>query len=126
MADALITKAGRTKMVRARAGDSSLPPIVGMAFGDGGVNSSGTVLEPTESQTKLNSELLRKELDSYSFVDDYTCRYTCSLTEDELVGAKISEAGLYDSEGDLVVIKNFASKGKDSDLVMTFNLDDTF
>lgn len=43
MAGTTVTTLAKKKMVKARAGISSLPKIVGMAFGDGGVDSSGTV-----------------------------------------------------------------------------------
>lgn len=122
----IITKAARKKMVQARAGAISLPKIVGMAFGDGGTDSSGNVLAPSESQATLKHELLRKPINGYSFTADTICRYECTLTEPELAGKDISEVGLYDAAGDIVCIKNFKKKGKDDDLEMTFTLDDVF
>ena len=44
----IITKTARKKLVQARAGIISLPKIVGMAFGSGGVNSKGEVVPPTD------------------------------------------------------------------------------
>lgn len=122
----VITKAARSKMVKARAGAITLPKIVGMAFGTGGVDSSGQVVPPAESQTELNSEAYRKEIDGYKFLDDTTCRYECRLAEKELAGVSISEIGLYDEDDDILCIKTFTQKGKDSDLEMTFTLDDVF
>lgn len=129
MADAnnvLITKKARENLVRARAGAIVLSPIVGMAFGDGGCNSSGNVIPPDESQAGLRHELYRKEIDGYTFIGDTVCRYECTIMETEMAGAVISEIGLYDSAGDLVCIKSFREKGKDDDLQMTFTLDDVF
>lgn len=122
----VITKKGREKLVKARAGALTLPKITGMAFGSGGVNESGTVIAPTESQEKLTKELYRKEIDTYSFPNDTTCRYECTLTESELAGAEISEIGLYDADGDIVCIKTFTRKGKDDDVQQTYVLDDIF
>lgn len=122
----IITKTARKKMVQARAGYKALPKIVGMAFGKGGVDSSGNVIAPSESQTALKSELYRKVINGYSFTSDTTCRYECTLTETELAGVEISEVGLYDADGDIACIKNFLKKGKDADLEMTFTLDDVF
>lgn len=122
----IITQKARKKMVRARAGAQALPKIVGMAFGDGGVNSSGTVIAPAENQSALNHQLLRKPIDRYSFTTDTVCRYECTLATTELAGKYISEIGLYDADGDIVCIKNFTRKGKDGDLEMTFTLDDVF
>ena len=122
----LITKTARTKLVRARAGAAELPHIVGMAFGNGGVNADGGVIKPSDSQIELVGELYRKPIDKYSFPTDTTCRYECTLTESELAGEEISEVGLYDEDGDIVCIKNFTRKGKDDDVEQTYVLDDIF
>ena len=110
----IITKTARKKLVQARAGAITLPKIVGMVFGSGGVDSSGNVIAPSEP------------IDGYSFTNDTTCRYECTLSESELAGEYISEIGLYDSAGDIVCIKTFTKKGKDSDIEMTYTLDDVF
>lgn len=126
MAEAVVTKLARTKMMKARAGAISLPKIVGMAFGAGGVDSSGNALTPSETQTALKSELLRKKIDKYEILSDTKCRYVCTLLSNELVGKNISELALYDEAGDLVAIKNFMAKGKDADIEITFHMDDEF
>ncbi len=122
----ITTLAGRQKMMKARAGDIELPQIIGVAFGDGGVNGAGEVIEPTAGQTTLNHELMRKEISGYEFTGTTTCRYTVTLTGDELAGEYISELGLYDEDGDLVCIKNFTKKGKEPDIEQTYNIDDIF
>ncbi len=125
----VITTTAREKLVKARAGDITLPAIIGMAFGDGGVNSGGSVITPASDQTELVNELLRKTLDTedgHTYPSSMTCRYKCTLSEDELAGKEISEIGLYDEDGDMVAIKNFVRKGKDDDIEMSFTLDDIF
>lgn len=122
----IITVNGRKKLAQARAGEITLPEIIGMAFGDGGIHTDGTVLPPAEEQNELRHELYRKVIDGYSFPVETTCRYECTLSESELAGADISELGLYDSENDIVCIKSFKVKGKDDDLEMTFRIDDEF
>jgi len=122
----IITKASRMKLVRARAGAITLPPIVGMAFGDGGVDEQGEPVCPDEGQSGLSNELYRKAIDGYSFPEDTTGRYECTLSESELAGEYISEIGLYDSEGDIVCIKTFRKKGKDEDVEQAYVLDDIF
>ena len=67
-----------------------------------------------------------RKIDTYSFPNDTTCRYECTLTESELAGAEISEIGLYDADGDIVCIKTFTRKGKDDDVQQTYVLDDIF
>lgn len=123
--NAIITTTARAQMASARAGTGTVSAIVGMAFGDGGV-SGGSVITPAASQTTLNHELLRKAYTSRTFVDSMTVRYSCTLTTSELAGDDISEIGLYDGNGDLVCIKNFAAKGKDSDTELTFVIDDIY
>lgn len=126
MADAVVTLTARKKMVKARAGVIDLPPIVGMAFGTGGVDEAGNPVEPSVADKGLKHEVFRKVVDSFTFTDDTTCRYLCTLTANECVDEDISELGLYDSEGDIIAIKTFKSKGKDADLEMTFRVDDNF
>lgn len=79
----VITKKAREKLVRARAGAIRLPKIVGMAFGNGGVDSNGAVIAPAETQEGLAGEIYRKAVDRYSFPEDTTCRYECTLAESE-------------------------------------------
>lgn len=126
--NAVITETSRHKMILARAGalTGALPPIVQMAFGDGGTDGSGTPIEPSESDTALKHELLRKNIDGYSFPTTTSCLYVCTLSPDELPGQTINEVGLIDSEGDLVAIKTMTNKGKDSDLEMKFTVEDIF
>lgn len=126
MADAVVTRIARMKMVKARAGVIELPPIVGMAFGTGGVDEAGTPIDPSVSDEGLKNEVFRKVVDSYTFLDDTTCRYLCTLAANECVNEEISELGLYDADGDIIAIKTFRSKGKDADLEMTFRVDDIF
>jgi hypothetical protein len=122
----IITKKARKKLLQARAGDITLPKIIGMAFGSGGVDTSGNVVAPLENQEALKEELLRKAVRGHSFIGETTCRYECTLSESELAGQYISEIGLYDAEGDIVCIKTFTKKGKDADIEMTYTLDDVF
>lgn len=68
----------------------------------------------------------KKAIDGYTFPNDTTCRYECTLAESELAGKEISEIGLYDTNGDIVCIKTFTRKGKDDDVEQTYVLDDIF
>lgn len=126
MADAVVTLKARKKMVQARAGAITLPPIVGMVFGTGGVDASGVPVVPSGNDDSLKQEIFRKEVDSYTFTDNTTCRYLCTLAVNECANEDISEIGLYDSDGDLIAVKTFKAKGKDADLEMTFQIDDIF
>lgn len=121
----ITTTVAKKKMLLARAGKKSLPPIAQMAFGSGGVDSDGQIKEVGEEQTALLNEIIRKDIDKYEIVNDTQISYFCTIPEGELIGEEISELALIDSEGDLVAIKNFMKKGKDSDWEMVFIMNDT-
>ena len=89
MAGTTVTTLAKKKMVKARAGISSLPKIVGMAFGDGGVDSGGTVKPHSADQNTLHHELLRKNVDGYEVLSDTKIRYRCTLAENELANTYI-------------------------------------
>lgn len=127
MAGTTVTIKAKKKMLQARAGIiSQLPPITQMAFGDGGVDEHGDVISYPPDANALNSELLRKAIDGYEVISDTCIRYATTLSESELGGVYISECGLIDSEGDFVALKAFLKKGKDADMKVIFECDDTF
>ena len=128
MAQGVITETGRKKLCRAHAGDQTLPAIMQMAFGSGGVDADGNVIETTGAETALKTELLKKSVDSHSYTDDKetTCRYTVRLAKDELANQSISEQGLFDADGDLIAYKTFLPKGKDDDMEFIFDMDEVF
>lgn len=125
MANGIVTKKGREKMVKARAGVITLPPITHMAFGNGGTDANG-VIAPTTLDNSLKHELLRVPVDGHIFVSDTTCRYSYRIKKTELGGQTINEVGLFDSEGDLAIVKTFGNKVKDDDMEMIFEIDDEF
>lgn len=122
---AITTTIAKKKMLLARAGQQELPAITQMVFGSGGVNLAGEVLEPSEGQQELSEEIYRKDIEKVEIVSDTQIRYYCTLNENELIDKDISEIALADADGDLVTIKNFKAKGKDSDFEMTFKINDT-
>lgn len=122
---AITTTIAKKKMLLARAGQQELPAITQMFFGSGGVNIAGEVLEPSEGQQELREEIYRKDIEKVEIVSDTQIRYYCTLDENELADKDISEIALVDADGDLVTIKNFKAKGKDSDFSMTFKINDT-
>ncbi len=124
MATAVTTRIAKKKMLLARAGVSVLSKIAKMAFGDGGVNTDGEVIVPEEEQTDLKNEIYRKDITNYEIVSDTQIRYYCKLEEGELTGGKISEIALVDAEGDIITIKNFKTKEKDSDFTFVFKIND--
>ena len=126
MANSITTNVAREKMAKARAGEASLPAIVQMAFGDGAVDVDGNPIAPSGSDATLKNELLRKDIDGYTFPVPTTGSYSCTLLKTELVGMNVNEIALVDSAGDLVAIKTFTNKSKDGDMEMVFQIDDEF
>ncbi|EGO86277.2 phage related protein (plasmid) [Clostridium botulinum C str. Stockholm] len=113
-------------MVKARAGDITLPKITHMVFGDGGANKEGKPIPLLGEETKLKNQILKKTIDVHTYPNNTTCRYSCKLCKEDLADKNINEIGLVDSEGDLVAIKTFGNKYKDADMEMIFQIDDEF
>lgn len=126
MADAVITVKGREKMCKAHAGDITLPPIRYIAYGDNGVDSDGTPYPMTGEEVSLRHELLRMEIDDHGYPVPTTCEYKAGLEKSELANMYISEIGLYDSEGDLVMYRTCLKKGKDDDMLFDFSIQEIF
>ncbi len=126
MATGKITETGRKKLCMAHAGDMTLPKIMYMAVGDGGLDGEGNPTAIIGTEISLSHELLRREIDSHAYPEGTTCRYSLRLGKNELAGEQISEMGLFDEEGELVAYKNFLPKGKDSDMEFVFELDEIF
>lgn len=124
----VITAIGRRKLCMAHAGDATLPPITKMAWGNGGVDETGQPRGTTGNEVGLYNELLIKDIENHEYVNDEqtTCRYTATLEAGELDGEEISEMGLFDSDGDLIVYRTFTRKGKDEDIPQIYRMDEIF
>lgn len=126
MALARITAIGKKKLCQAHAGLMELPKISHMAFGTGGLNDDGSVKLITGNEEALYHEVLKKEIESYELLSDATCRYTARVDKLELINIDITELGLIDTEGDLVVYKSCPHRQKDGDEEMLFSVDEIF
>ena len=82
----VITAVGRKKLCMAHAGDIELPVITQMAWGSGGADETGQPIDTTGNEIGLYQELLRKDIESHSYVNEgkTTCRYTATLEAGEL------------------------------------------
>ena len=124
----VITAVGRKELCMAHAGDIELPVITQMAWGSGGADETGQPIDTTGNEIGLYQELLRKDIESHSYVNEgkTTCRYTATLEAGELDNSYISEMGLYDEDGDLVAYRTFMRKGKDADIPQIYDMDEIF
>lgn len=124
MAKVAVPNIAKEKMAGARAGKRTLPAIVQIAFGDGGVDETGVVQMPLPTMTELNHELFRKNVDSIEPVGRLGYKYGYTIAEGELQGKSISEVALIDAEGDLASIEMF--KPRADDLDSTYYIIDDF
>lgn len=123
----VITNYRREMLCKITSGKiTALPAISHVAFGDGGVDSSGAVIQPQGSQTALNNEIGRYAVKPVTYPEPTTARYTVVIPTADLVGKSISEAALVDANGKLCAIRNMLAKGKDADTEFTFTFDDEF
>lgn len=121
------TAIGRKKLCMAHAGDAVLPAITKMAWGNGGIDESGQPIDTTGNEIGLYNQLLEKSIESHEYNDDYTtCFYTATLEAGELDGEEISEIGLFDAEGDLIVYRTFGRKWKDADIPQVYQMKEIF
>lgn len=117
----IITKKRRILLCQITSGAiTTLPKITHIALGTGGVNEDGDPLIPSDLQTALNSQVGQYEIEPVAYPKETTARYTITVPEHELVGEKISEAGLIDAEGNLCAIKNMYVKQKDEGVTFCF------
>lgn len=115
MAEAITVNSYRRRLASTMAGGPAVKKLSYMAFGDGGHNSDLTAKPPNPEQTSLNNELLRKPLAAVAQEDDFSVTGRGILDYDELVGYAISEAAILNEDGEMVGVKNFAPKVKESD-----------
>lgn len=125
--NSVITRKRRIKLCQASSSaDKPLAPITMIAFGSGGVDEEGEPVAPLETQEALKQEIKRYNVDSVTYPEETTARYTVTIPADELTGQAISEAALVDSDGDLAAIKTMYPKRKDAGVAFTFEFDDEF
>lgn len=128
--NSVITKARREAICKATSTGSSvnaINKITHIAFGDGGVDSSGNPIAPEETQTALNHTIGTYPIDAApTYPVSTTARYTVTIPADDLPGESISEAGLVDSAGTLCAVKTMYAKRKDAGVTFTFTFDDEF
>lgn len=127
MSESIVTNIAKKKIIQTRAGlIPSLPKTVAMAFGDGATNG-GPVRTPLPTDTALQHELYRQNVDGVELQEDgISAMYTTTLGKSTLGGQVINEIALVDEDGDLLAIKSFSNKGKDSDMEMVFDVLDKF
>lgn len=123
----IVTKYRRKLLAQITSGQiSEFPIITNIAVGDSGVDSSGQVKAISENQESLFHEVKQYPVSSVSYPSETSVRYVLEIPATDLVGVKISEAGLLDASGKLHAMQTFFSKQKDENVKFTFEFDDEF
>ena len=121
------TATGREKLAKAHVGDISLPAITQMGFGTEGADPiTGDPTMPTGNETEVGGEVVRKNIEGYTFPIATTVRITGILDFEEGNGNNISAIGLYDSAGDLIALKHTTAKPKSADTRLEITWDEQF
>jgi len=115
MAEGVTANDHRKRIAAAMAAGAPLKPAAFMAFGDGGHTADMKAKPASADATGLANELIRKPLSALSQEDDYSVTGSGLLDKADLVDAYVSEAALLDSDGNLIGIRNFRPKVKESD-----------
>ncbi|HIG0360381.1 phage tail protein [Clostridium botulinum] len=119
----------RKKLARAHVDATPIPRIIQAGWGTGGVDEEGNVLSPETTLTKVPGELIRNNIKSAALSEDgLGAIFIAELMpgEEGVLYQKISSVGLYDEEGDLVLVKNFTPKQMDSDSKITIECTEEF
>jgi len=127
MANSATTEQTREDFAKAHGGDQPLPKITQVAWGNGGHDPD--TREPIAvdgTETTVPGELLKKDIDNYSYPVTTTLRLAVSLLSGELNGYEISACGLYDENGNLAAVKTFTPKTKDQETEIYINWDEEF
>lgn len=123
--NSIITVKSREKLAKARNGLIALPKVAEIGIGDGGIDAEGKVRTPNENDVSLRNLLLKRAYDSTTQISATAYRYRIDLRA-ELVGKSVSELALFDYEGDMLAVKTFKNKTIETDMEISFEIDDIF
>lgn len=115
MAEGVTANNHRRRIAAAMAGGEALHPAAFMAFGNGGHTPELKAKAVDPEASGLVNELIRKPLSAVSQDDLYSVTGSGRLESQDLINVFVSEAALLDSQGNLLGIRNFRPKIKESD-----------
>ncbi|KEQ23436.1 hypothetical protein [Paenibacillus tyrfis] len=120
MSGAVTTKIGRLKMLAARRDGTVLAKITTMAFGTG--TTAATI-----NDTKLEHECIRVPITYGTPPDDITLVYVGRIpVNSQADHSVITEAAIFDSDGDMIARKVFGGKAKDPEDVFDLYWNEVF
>lgn len=115
MAEGVTSNHHRRRMAAAMAGGAPVKPPHYVAFGDGGHTEDRKAKPASADALGLANELIRKPVGPLSQEDPYSVTAVGRLEKADLVGVDVSEAALLDEDGNLIGLRNFRPKPKESD-----------
>jgi hypothetical protein len=109
--EAVVVDGHRRRIASHHAGAATLKPIAFIAFGDGGHNPATDTAKPSPSTaTALYHEVKRKPVTVFQDDTMSTTGKGTIDSQDLPVGSALSEAALFDSDGNLICWKTFSPK----------------
>lgn len=121
------TLKAREKFAIAHAMGGTFPKITEVGWGDGGADSEGNLIFPTDSATIVPGEFVRKPIDGVT-TNGLKTTFVLTLlgTDTNAVGKNLSACGLYDSEGDLIAVACFSIKNINANSRIEIEWTETF
>lgn len=111
VADIIKTKTYAKKEAQARI-TGNISPVKYIALGSG-VGTTGLEKKHLAEDIQLFDEILRKEVEDVSKIDDTTYKFSITLEAEEAIGEAINEIALIDSDGDVMLFSTFLTKVKE-------------
>lgn len=112
--NSVITAGYISKKRQAMQYGNAMPQITHVAFGGGGHEADGTARYPKASETALTEEYLRKAVTQIYNESTDSITVIGELGEYELPDHEISEAALFDDDGDMVAVMCFEKRKKEA------------
>ncbi|KEI16827.1 hypothetical protein G8S49_01560 [Clostridium botulinum C] len=125
----ITTNKARQKLAKSHYSGSTVPKITMAGWGTGGVDINGDVIKPSSAAAQVAGEIIKNKIKTSTLSQDgLSVIFTAELMPGEagVLNQKISTVGLYDEEGDLVLIKNFTPKQMDTDSKITIECTEQF
>jgi len=123
MAYDITTNSYREKMAKAVAGTEALPKITTICVGTGGLDVSGNPKTPIGTETGLYNQVLTRSVGTPTFPTATQAQFELVISPTDLpANTQITEAGLFDEDGDFASISTFYIKATDGSTTMTIDV----
>lgn len=111
---------GKRKILEKRMNGTSGWAITRFAVGN------ADYYEPLANQTGLRSQVFEKPIESIEFLSDREIKIEFELTEEESNTYNLTELGLIDNDGTMILLETFSIKAKNQRREMVFYIYDAW